>query len=195
MPTFGPVGIAAGADDYTHTPITFSAGISFALFGADAPITYHAGFRWDNVTIPQGAQILTAVIDFRTTSDGLGTGSTLTKIAAVGEDDAAAATNDASCTTDDGIRTTAEVDWDFATIVADDEALQTDDFALVVQEIVDRTNWKSGNALLIHIFDDGSAENLQAVASANHSTFTEPQITVTYADPSYGWGVIPFGGV
>ena len=90
-----------------------------------------------------------------------------------------AATDTTTCNTDDGIRTTAQVDWDFTIIDANDSALTTVGFPTVVQEIVDRAGWVSGNALLIHIFDDGNTDKLQVVASYE-SSYTEPTISIDY---------------
>ncbi|KKL48915.1 hypothetical protein LCGC14_2320710, partial [marine sediment metagenome] len=149
--------------------------------------------------VPNAATIVSAVIDFRTT-DNAGVVACLFKISAVDEDDPAAATNDATCDTDDAARTTAQVDWDFTSINAEDSALQTADFASVVQEIVDRPGWASGQAMLIHIDDDGTVGSNfegQAVASFDH-TFAAPTLTIVYTVASdigqpTGWGFVRMG--
>jgi len=195
MATFGPVSIAANNDDYDHTSNNFftdDAELRVGKFGSGN--TAHLGCRWDNVSIPKGSTVTSAVIDF-VSDDGKtvgGGGTCNSKISAVDEDDAARATSDATCDTDDGNRTSAQVDWDFTIVDADGTGFQTADFASVVQEILDRPGWASGQAMLFHIDDDGSsAGNLQSFAALNHATLTEPKITIVYTPP----GLVGYWGL
>ena len=182
--TYGPASIAANADDYFHRTDDSAWFDNTDLFIGDwspAGNKFHSCFRFDGVTIPNGATITSAVINLRTQVSGK-SGTILAKISAVDEDDPAAATNDATCDTDDAARTTAQVDWDFSIIDANDSALQTADFTSVIQELVDRVGWASGQAMLIHIEDDGTndAFQYQLVAAKNHATYAAPTITIVY---------------
>jgi len=189
--------IAASADDYLHNSTgAFDATASLLYVGEEPSVarTDHFVLWFDNVTIPQGATITSATMAFRTTTNTVGTGTLLTKIAAVDEDDPAAATDAATCATDDGILTSAQTDWDFTLIDADDNALTTANFAAVIQEIVNRPGWASGNALLIRVGDDGNTDKYQAVAAYDHASYAAPSISIDFEPPGgFGWGRIPFG--
>ena len=176
-------GIAASADDWFHSSDgDFGTVDTYVVVGeiTGAAVTSHFGLRFSGVTIAQGFSISDATVAFRTMNYTDGTGTLLTKIVAVDEDNAAAATTAAECTTDHGLYTTAQVDWDFTLVDAEDSALTTIGFPTVVQEIVDRVGWASGNALALNIIDDGNTDKRQFVASWNHASFVEPSISITY---------------
>lgn len=186
-PTYGPTGIVALADDYYHsTAGHFEAGQAAVYFGREsASVIYHSSFRWDNIGIVTGSTITSASIDFRVNSAQDPGTTLLSKIAAVDENDAVAATSDATCDTDDGIRTTAQVDWDFTLVNTMNQLLTSADFSSVVQELADSGFIDTGEAILIHIFDDGSTSDYhyQSVISFDHGTYTEPLLTIVYTTP------------
>lgn len=113
--------------------------------------------RFPNITIPQGATIVTAFLTF-IGRDGWGierTAGVVIKIRAADEDDAAAPTtaSDARYRT----RTTASVDMsNISPDVGDGTVWATDDLKTVIQEVVDRGEWVSGNAIVIFIDNNGT---------------------------------------
>jgi hypothetical protein len=113
--------------------------------------------RFSNVTVPQGATITEALLTL-IGYDNWGTARTASvaiKIRAADEDDAAAPTSatDAKNRT----RTTAAVDMSGITPdVENGTVWTTDDLKSVIQEVVDRGGWVSGNALLIFIDNNGT---------------------------------------
>jgi hypothetical protein len=113
--------------------------------------------RFPNVTIPQGATIVTALLTL-IGEDNFGLTRTIDaiiKIRAADEDNAAAPTTatDAKNRT----RTTAAVDMSsISPDVVDGTVWITDDLKSVIQEIVDRGGWVSGNAILIFIDNNGT---------------------------------------
>lgn len=184
--------ISSGENDYSH----FSDGgwISTQLqtkFGDDSSglATVHSGLRFLNVSIPRGAIIDSATMRLRTSSISVGSGIILTKISLVDADNPSAATSDATCDAHDAIRTSAQTDWDFTLTDSDNVELVTPDFSASVQEVVDRSGWASGNAMLVHIDDDGNTDNeFQSVASYE-GAYTEATIDIIYTPPACNDGI------
>lgn len=137
--------------------------------------------RWDNVTIPAGATITSAILTVRihwATNDGTGT---KTNIYFEDADDPAAPTTagDAS----GRVRTTAFTAWDDVnTVQGTDEV--SPDFTAVLQEVVDRPGWASGQALQMLWDDDGStcsgAGKHYCIDSYDWSSATAPLLEVGY---------------
>ena len=103
------------------------------------------GLRFQDVGIPQGATVTSAVIEFWPAA--ISTGATNIKIHGQDSDDAApfaASTNNVSART----RTTANVDWNAVPPWDDvDIVRQSPDLTGIVQEIVNRGGWCGDNAL------------------------------------------------
>jgi curved DNA-binding protein CbpA len=104
-----------------------------------------AGMRFQNVTIPQGAVIESAYIEV--TSHEAKTAEDVAFLEIVAEASDNAATFDMESLISDRAETTASVDW-----TVDEEwglwtPHQTPDLSTIVQELVDRSGWQSGNAI------------------------------------------------
>jgi hypothetical protein len=120
-------------------------------FGFGGVAALHVGVRFANVLIPQGATIDSAVVTFRAQSNQAGN---ITDIIVRGED-----VNDAAAfsTYADFIgrmtssSTTNTVDWDITADWFLNIAYSTPDISTIIQEIVNRPNWESGNAIVIFI--------------------------------------------
>jgi MSHA biogenesis protein MshQ len=103
------------------------------------------GARWQNVTVPQGATIDTATLQINITS----TSDDDIYLDLYGDDtDSASAFSAGSGNNDISGRTptTAKVDWDDASAGA---GWQSKEVKTIIQEIVNRGTWNSGNALAI----------------------------------------------
>ena len=206
MATFGPYSVQANGDDYMHRSDNVwstsigSGGVRVGFSAGGGNREDHCVFRFASVDIPQGSTIDSCTIDLITSDVGFGSGTISTKIAAVDEDNAAAATNDATCDADDAIRTTAKVDWDFTQSDPDGSLKTTPDISAIIQEITDRSGWASGNAIIIQIFDDGSGgDRAQGFVAVEHATLAPAAITIGYTtvDPFFGqplgWGFLKMG--
>lgn len=136
--------VGASADDAFQNNTTMD--LTTGSFNVDATNKW-AGFRFQNVTIPQGATIHSAVLTiFVGSSTGDEPKHTFYGQAA---DDAGVFTTGAS-NISSRTRTTANVLWDNADLgVSGITAKAVPDMATVVQEIVNRAGWASGNALVI----------------------------------------------
>lgn len=110
--------------------------------------------RFPGVDVPQGATITSASISLQATQDSFGVtnGSPTLKVRGVDEDNFVAPTTFAEFGADP--LTTAGIDWDFASAVSGTQT--SPNIASVIQEIIDRVGWVSGNALGIRILNDAS---------------------------------------
>lgn len=148
--------IPAAGDDYRW----YYNALYFANNQADigwgyGDATYqanHSGLRFTTVAIPQGAKILSARLDLiasETTSD-----NAIARIYGVDADNASAATDYASA--EGATLTTAYVDWSGLPAWTAESTYSSPDISSVIQEIVDRAGWASGNAMVIYIKDNGT---------------------------------------
>ena len=129
------------------------------------------GIRFPNLAVPQGASILSAQIEFIVDERG----SELTLRAEASDDTAAPIEVDKDIS--DRPLSEAEVTWSEP---ARDNigALQpTPDLTSLVQEIVDRAAWSSGNAMAFIIAGSGQRTAISVDLNSDH----EPRLVITYA--------------
>ena len=112
----------------------------------------HSFLRFTNVTIPQGALVTAASLTVTSISGNMA-GTILTKVYANDEDNAIAPTTYAEYMAKS--LTAAAVDWDGPPWATDVE-YTSPDISAVIQEIIDRPGWVSGNALMVMWKNDGS---------------------------------------
>jgi hypothetical protein len=178
---------AQGDDGYASLDGTsdYSATATSLIVGAPAhPQRYGAWMRFLNVTIPAGSTIDTAVLSIEAVSLFGTLANIRTKVFADDIDTAVAPTTRAEFTA--LVRTTAGVDWDPAEWVAD-TIYTAPDLAAVIQEVIDRPGWASGNALQLLWDDDGTTSSARVSgASFDHATFQEPRLVINYTAASGG---------
>lgn len=179
---------AASADDGWHdgNSLFDNSGTSISIIGADLNLETleNIGFvRIPNVTIPQGATISAASFDFVAAAK-----STPGAISINGcdEDNSAQMADLTDAAT--RAQTTATQSLTFGSLTAGG-SFTTGDFKSVVQEIVDRVGWASGNAMQF-IFSQGPGFGVigASLASYDHATYTEPTLNVTYTAGGGGGG-------
>jgi hypothetical protein len=146
--------------------------------------------RFTNVSIPPGSTIVSAKLSLMC---WFASGKNIyTKIYGIDEDNTAlfpTEQNGADVPTD-RTPTTAFVDWDRAGGLPDDVYADTADFTAVVQEIIDRGGWASGNAMGFVIKDDGFA-NDEAQYVYNYDRWGSgyngkyPVLTIEYTEPAH----------
>jgi len=131
----------------------------------DGSVTQIIGLRFPGVAIPQGATIVSASVQF--TADEVRTGPIALTLHGEAADHSAPFDGTAF-----GVSgrppTTASVAWsppDWTTVGAAGEAERTPDLSAVVQEIVDRPGWTSGNALVLVVSGTGhrTAESFEGL--------------------------------
>lgn len=114
--------------------------------------------RFTDVTIPQGATINSATISLTDNSTG-GTATLAFKITGVDEDNTAVYDNSPIDDARTRTHTTAVVDWDLTFTRTNGTERASSDIKTIIQEIVDRGSWSSGNAIGIYLYDDGTSNN------------------------------------
>lgn len=137
----------------------------------------HVGLRFPNVTIPAGSTINSATV----TIDIVGTANDDIDGTIWGNDvdDAANFVTEADVTS--RTQTTASVAWTQAAAGAGSEV--SPDITSIIQEIVDRGGWASGQALCILLFGDNAA--LQS-CTLDDGTATGAILDIDYTAPAGG---------
>jgi len=156
-------------------------------------LTDTVGMRFTGVTIPQGATVASAYVQFKVDETDFGSAS-LT-IRGEGVDDAPAfADSDYDITS--RTTTTAAVAWSppawwIVGQVGPDQ--RTPNIVSVIQEIVDRPGWTSGNALVIIITGSGTrtAESYDGYASGAPLLRIEPTVSIRPVSGTWRREVLP----
>jgi secreted PhoX family phosphatase/PKD repeat protein len=177
-----------------------SSDIELTIDGSSIQLV---GTRFPNISIPKGSIIDHAYIQF--TVDEANTGGDVDVLIAVEEEDNAAAI---TSTTQDlfarDYNTNNVVIWnnipDWGTVNDAGEDQRTPDVSSLLQMIVDRSGWKSGNAILFGMVDPyvlsvpGYKGNTskRVAQTRDKSTSRAPKLVVSYFPPaSYQTGTFP----
>jgi len=117
--------------------------------------TQTVGMRWTGITIPQGSTITAAWIQF--SSRIAASGATSLALRAQASDNATTFTTSSRSISNRSL-TSASTTWSPAAWNASETGAgeRTPDLSGVVQEVVNRSNWASGNALAIVVTGSGS---------------------------------------
>lgn len=156
-PTVLETAVVARADDAEERGSgSVKIGDSDLELGYDGSYRQTVGVRFRGVQIPDGATIVAAWIQF--TADEAKKGTASLTVAGHDADNAGAFTT-ASRNLSSRPRTTATVPWGpppWSAVGARTADQRTPDLSGVVQEIVDRSGWVSGNALAFVITGSGT---------------------------------------
>lgn len=181
--------IAAGADDTyhsfngvaTHTFNNSGNDVAVGLFDT-GQTQLGAALRFTTVAIPVGAVIQSASLTLVASgSDSAGT--VRSKIRAVDADSATVPANDAAFHAPG--YTTAVVNWDAIPAWTNGTSYTSPDISTVIQEIVDRAGWVSGNSIVL-LWDDLDQRSTQSSGvvrrgqSYNNAPANAPVLTVGY---------------
>lgn len=175
---------ASGDDGHLcHTGGTahfFIISAESLLFGwdYDNSRSYTAFMRFGPLDVPRGATILSAYL----TVTGYATTYSKCRIRAVKADDYTSPNTHTAMLALMELHTTAWVLWDGT--LGQIDAKTSSDIKAVVQEIIDRNGWSSGNHIGLHFCDADQYEyNGQVYAAYARDTVTEsrrPYLVVTY---------------
>ena len=152
----------------------------FALAGDSQTI----GLRFRNLNIPQS----TSIVDAQLLLTSAEADSVATSLTIRGEaSDDAAPFSSASYDVTGRPQTSASVDWsDVAPWLVADEAIESPDIAAIVQEVVDRPGWSSGNNLALII--DGTGK--RTAHSYNGAPGSAPLLRITYCGAAAASGPV-----
>jgi hypothetical protein len=173
--------VAASADDAYQTGSTVTLTDTAAIL---ADPNQYLGLRFQTLGIPQGATIISAVVDLviNDTSKNDAQGTWYGQDA----DDAATFTtgsNDISSRAS----TTATVAWTTNDLGSAGATCTSPDLSTIIQEVVDRPGWTSGNDLVLIYQHTDTTDNFQ-VSTFDHATHNAPQLRVE-------WGPVDVAGL
>ena len=146
--------------------------------------------RFPNVTIGGGATISSAKLSFKTWFEH--TNDIHAKIYGIDQDNTAEfpdSGNPADNPTQ-RTKTTASVDWDRTDTIPSETYIDTADITSIVQEIVDRGSWSSGNAMGFILDNDGFATGQSVLFydyerwSGSYASGKYAVLTITYTGSS-----------
>ena len=160
--TFYPV--VSGDDGYwVEETSEFYSGFNWVNFGASStPQSLHGFIRFLNVTIPLGVLITGVYVRFTCQTPK---SNEIVNINAYFNDvdDAVAPTSKAEAA---ALALTSEIAWNAIAAWTDGNQYNTPELKSILQTVVDRAGWSSGNALQVIIKDNGSSGNANRMASA-----------------------------
>jgi hypothetical protein len=152
--------------------------------------TQNISFRFVSVTIPAGSVITSAKITFK--SDQSATPTVVLGITGVDEDNTAEFVVSPESSARTRTHTTATVAWSGSIAQTQDSDLDTPDIKTIVQEIVDRGSWASGNAMGFYLYDNGtSGNNTLRFYDYEDNVNYAALLTVTYTSPSFSPSISP----
>ncbi len=155
----GPIDVRVASSSDDAEELNFNNSVDLASSDLelveDIGFSQTVGMRFANITVPNGATITSAWIQFKT--DETSTGGINLTIQGEAVDDAPTFV-DSSGNISSRALTTASVSWSPGPWNAVGEVgpkQQTPDFSSVIQEIVDRPGWTPGNAMVVIISGSG----------------------------------------
>ena len=165
------------AEEASTGSVTYtSSDLEFMQDGAD--VQAYVGMRWTNVAVPQGATVLKAYLEL--TTDEKGSEPADVTFYAEDEDDAATFSS-ASFDISTRAKTSAYVTWSnvpaWNTI---GEVHQTPDVAAIIQKVVDRPTWASGNAIAILAAPASANDGPRTAESYNGSSSAAPLLHIEW---------------
>lgn len=170
LPLSIDVRVSAGSDDAEER-----ADGSMSLTSSDLELVYDGGdqtvgMRFTGVAVPQGASITAAHVQFQV--DERGSQTTVLTIEGEATDDAATfGSANRGVSSRSRTSSSASVSWEPVAWTRTGQAgsdQQTPDISAIIQEIVSRPGWSSGNALVLIVTGTGkrTAEAYDGVPSA-----------------------------
>lgn len=172
--------INSDADDYSICPGMGDFEPSSLVFGAGPFCSWWVGSCFGNVTVPKGAFINSAFLTY-TSSDNRSTTNVNTKIYGVAADNATPATtfNEA----DAEPSTTASTTWNAISAWTTDTEYSSPDIKSVIQEIVNRAGFASGNKICLLHYNNVSDVAVRAPYSHESSPSKATKLQITYSTP------------
>ena len=141
---------------------------------------FDMGFSWDTVTVASGSTVTSCTVELYM-KWGNGENSIVTTLAGFDEDDTAVFASGTRPST--RTKTTASVagSYDYATDFTANTYLALGDASAIVQEIIDRAGWVSGNALGMVLLDNASGADVRwQFQDYNNDATNTAKITIVY---------------
>lgn len=170
--------VSAGSDDAEQQGVGKQASTSSSTLNLESDEKY-IGVRFNGINVPQGAEISSAVLRFRTKNSK--SGSAKIKINAQDIDDAltfSRTQNDLSSRS----MTTKAVTWTLSNW-SKNQDYDTVDVSSLLQAVVGRTGWAAGNSVVFRL-EHMEGSDLQ-LTSFNDSQSNAPRLLVSYQTNDY----------
>lgn len=152
-------------------------------------------FRFTNVTIGQGSTITSAKITFRA-SNTRSSQNLVLRIYGVAEDNTGEFTTSPIDDARTRSHTSAVVNWSATVSITSGTDFDSPDITSIIQEIVNRAGWSSGNALAISIEDNGTGSN-NYINDTDYGTDSAHSalLTIVYSGSSPSASVSPSSSI
>lgn len=175
----------AASDDAQYRPSDnlFVVGGGFAIIGKGATMPdthpHSVCLRFNNIVIPPGATILTAHIELMANNDWSGDN---TNVVISGEKRPNPITFSTYANMKARPRTRISIPWTKIAFWFLGNWYNSSDISYVVQELIDQSEWMSGNSMVLFI-DDNQRNPSTIGAHRDFTTFptTPPKLVITYA--------------
>lgn len=183
--------IGASSDDCARRLVPNYWSLTFIVVNAGRDgVSYYGhggGMRFTSITIPQGTTVSTSYLNLIAYSTLSGTAA-MTRVSAEDVDDAPTFANDSDAFDARWAnRTTARVDWDYIPDWTAEVEYNSPEIKTVIQEIVDRVGWASGNDIVI-FWDDFEqrspaveGRNMRDAYSYDSSSTKAPKLYIEYS--------------
>lgn len=146
--------------------------------GGDRP---YVGLRFNNLNIPQGATITAAYIEFTANESTVSAGNPTITIRGQNADHAAAFTT-GSNNISSRPTTSQSATWNPPAWAAN-SLQQTPDLTAIVQAIVNRSGWTSGNSMAFIFSGTASVSNYRNAESFDGDSDEAPRLVIQYTAP------------
>ncbi len=181
--------LTANDDHYlTEGTSNFGGGsydyLTLGSYYSGSQKTDYVGFRFQNYVLPQGCTVQSAYLNAYVSDTGVEPAPNVTnnlylKVRAVAADNCSAWANSTNVTTGDPknrTRSASSLDWDVSTAWTDLQLITSPDISTVLQDVMSRAGYVSGNSIGLILDYDGAA-----VTSANrHRYFSTPYRSSAY---------------
>lgn len=168
--------IAVAADDgQIDGSNNFDSSASFHYIGNYSSSVYRSFYRFINITVPKGSTITMAVVSFA----GAGLLSANSVKQNVYVNDSSNAVAPTTYEEFDSLSLLTAVPWTLDTW-QNNSYRSTPSLVTSIQAIVNKTDWVSGNSIMVLLKDDTSTTN--AYRTCRSSTY-KPQIYIRYTEP------------
>ena len=169
-------------DGYCTSGGTFDNNDSYIGCGAVGTTSYHGWFVFPSVDIINGSTIKSCVMTFTAWNAKAGTHTSL-KLHFNEEDDGVRPNN---ITTFNALALDDGVEWNDLPAWVSDVEYASPDLKTLLQNIVDREGWASGNQLVIVVKDNGSDAGDYKLISSVHDVYGayKASLHVTWTEPA-----------
>jgi hypothetical protein len=158
--------VSTGEDDaYDYSAAEFWNDTATMRVGDNSGKKATMGLRFSGVSVPAGATITRAVLRVRSYQNW--SNALHLKVSGEAADDAGSFV-DASVRPSARVKTVRQVDWD-PVAWSNGVWYEGPELKEVVQEVVNRVGWASGNAMVLLLADDGSATSVNRLVYAYNS--------------------------